>query len=119
LKEFRQRKGHCNVPHAYEDNMPLARWVKRQRYQYKLLQDGTHSTLTSDRVKALDEIGFIWDSQRAAWEERLSELEDYHKAFSHCNVPAYFRENPQVGSSLRLCCLMPCVGGSKEHLLNF
>jgi len=66
--------------------MALARWVKRQRYQYKLLQEGKRSTLSKDRVQALDDVGFVWDSQRAAWLERLGELKQFRKEYLHCNV---------------------------------
>ena len=30
-------------------NIGLARWVKRQRYQYKLMVDGKQSTMTAER----------------------------------------------------------------------
>jgi hypothetical protein len=90
---YRQRFGHCLVPHTYEENLPLARWVKRQRYQYKLMQEGKASTMTEDRVKALEDIGFIWDSQGTAWEERLGELRVFRAAFQHCNVPSNYSEN--------------------------
>jgi Helicase associated domain len=90
---YRQRFGHCLVPHTYKENLPLARWVKRQRYQYKLMLEGKPSTMTEDRVKALEEIGFVWDSQGTAWEERLMELRDFRNAFQHCNVPSNYSEN--------------------------
>jgi hypothetical protein len=90
---YRQRFGHCLVPHTYQENLPLARWVKRQRYQYKLMQEGKPSTMTEDRVKALEDIGFIWDSQGTAWEERLGELKEFRAAFQHCNVPSNYSEN--------------------------
>mmetsp|Transcript_22005 Transcript_22005/g.33394 ORF Transcript_22005/g.33394 Transcript_22005/m.33394 type:complete len:176 (-) Transcript_22005:596-1123(-) len=40
LKEFTQVHGHCLVPHTYPEHPELARWVKRQRYQYGLLNQG-------------------------------------------------------------------------------
>lgn len=33
LMEFRGQRGHCNVPHSFDENPSLARWVKRQRYR--------------------------------------------------------------------------------------
>lgn len=98
LCAYRRQTGHCLVPHTYKENLPLARWVKRQRYQYKLMMEGKSSTMTEDRVKALEDIGFIWDSQGAAWEERLGELADFRKTFHHCNVPSNFSDNPQLAT---------------------
>ena len=79
LCDFRRAKGHCQVPHTYAENPPLARWVKRQRYQYKLKMEEKQSTMTDQRIHALEKIGFIWDSHAAAWAEKLHELMDYTK----------------------------------------
>ena len=98
LCEYRERSGHCLVPHTYSENLPLARWVKRQRYQYKLMKEGKPSTMTEGRVKALENIGFVWDSQGAAWGERLSELKEFRKVYMHCNVPSNYSENPQLAT---------------------
>lgn len=98
LLEYRERMGHCLVPHTYKENLPLARWVKRQRYQYKLMIEGKASTMTEERVKALEDIGFVWDSQGAAWEERLTELAEFRQIFQHCNVPSNYSHNPQLAT---------------------
>lgn len=98
LCEYRQKMGHCLVPHTYGENLPLARWVKRQRYQFKLMVEGKQSTMTEDRVKDLEDIGFIWDSQGAAWAERLNELAAFRKVYMHCNVPSNYSENSQLAT---------------------
>lgn len=98
LCQYRQRMGHCLVPHTFNENLPLARWVKRQRYQYKLMVEGKPSTMTEERVTALQDIGFVWDSQGAAWEERLAELMDFVRIFAHANVPSNYAENPQLAT---------------------
>lgn len=95
---YRKANGHCLVPHTYRENLPLARWVKRQRYQYKLMKEGKPSTMTEDRVKDLEDIGFVWDSQGAAWSERLEELRAYQRNFGHCNVPSNYSVNPQLAT---------------------
>jgi hypothetical protein len=33
----------------------------------------------------------------SAWEDRLSELDDYRKIHGHCNVPHNYSENPKLG----------------------
>ena len=95
---FRQERGHCCVPHTFKENPALARWVKRQRYQYKLKNEGKQSTMTDERIIALEKIGFIWDSHGAAWFDRLNELSDYRKLQGHCNVPSNYPKNPQLAT---------------------
>ena len=98
LCEYRKTHGHCLVPHTYHQNLPLARWVKRQRYQFKLMKEGKSSTMTEERVTALEDIGFVWDSQGAAWSERHEELRSYASHYGHCNVPSNYGENPQLAT---------------------
>lgn len=96
LCDYRQRFGDCLVHHNYHENLRLARWVKRQRYQYKLMLEGKKSSMTKERAEALDCIGFVWNSQGAAWYERLSELREFKKAHGHYNVPSNFKGNVQL-----------------------
>lgn len=96
LLEFRSRIGHCLVPNNFPVNPPLAQWVKRQRYQYKLKQQNKRSTMSDERVQALEEIGFVWDSHSACWDEKLEELLQYREIHGHCNVPSRFAENRQM-----------------------
>jgi hypothetical protein len=96
LCEFRRFYGHCHVPHTYERNAPLAQWVKRQRYQYKLKLEGKRSTLSDERVRLLNKIGFIWNSHDAVWEERWNELLQYKRLHGHCVVPSNYEKNPQL-----------------------
>jgi hypothetical protein len=98
LLEFKEQKGHCCVPHTFEKNPALARWVKRQRYQYKLKIDGNISTMTHERIQALEEHGFIWDSHGAAWQERWNELAEYQGLHGHCNVPSSYASNPPLAT---------------------
>ena len=90
LIEFKEQHGHCLVPHTYPENQTLSRWVKRQRYQYKLKQAGKESTMTDARVKMLQGIDFVWDSHAIIWEKRLNELKEYRNKYSDCNVPSNY-----------------------------
>lgn len=96
LLRFREENGHCLVPNCHPDNPALAQWTKRQRYQYKLKMDGKRSTITDERVRALDEAGFVWDSHKAVWAERLEELKEFKKQHKHCNVPSRYKANHQL-----------------------
>eukprot|EP00980_Cylindrotheca_fusiformis_P009653 scaffold2134_cov93-Cylindrotheca_fusiformis.AAC.15 len=97
LKNFREKEGHCNVPHTYPENPPLARWVKRQRYQYKLKMEGKPSTMTDRRMNALGKLGFVWDAHNMAWENRLKDLQQYRREHGDCNVPTKCEKNRQLG----------------------
>jgi len=96
LCEYKKEHGHCFVAHAYKGNPSLARWVKRQRYQYTLLQEGRPTNMTQRRVKTLESIGFVWDSQAAVWMERFNELKAYRRIHKHCNVPTKYQDNMQL-----------------------
>ena len=70
LKEYKEANGNCDVPCLYDLNQPLARWVSRQRSQYKLYCENEASSLTPERIAALDEIGFRWE---VVWVRRNNE----------------------------------------------
>ena len=96
LMEFNKTNGHCLVPHKFPENPLLAQWVKRQRYQYKLKSRGDHSTLSDDRQQQLEALGFVWDSHRAAWDERFHELRSFKLSQGHVNVPSGYKHNPTL-----------------------
>ena len=98
LKEFKRANGHCSVPYDHPPNPSLARWVKRQRYQYKLFMESKTSAMTSQRQEALESLGFLWDAHTAAWERRLIELKAYRLEHGHCNVPSTYRANRKLAS---------------------
>lgn len=92
MEQFRNEHNHCFVPHDYPENPALSSWVKRQRYQYKLKQEGRSNTLTSQRQFMLEGLGFVWDSHKAIWEERYSVLCQYRNLHGHTNVPVNFKD---------------------------
>jgi hypothetical protein len=99
LREFKKKYGHCLVPHTFPENQNIARWVKRQRRQYKLMLDGNEaSTMTQSRVEHLNREGFIWDSHEVVWQERYSQLISFKERYGNCRVPSYCKENPQLAS---------------------
>jgi hypothetical protein len=96
LADFRHRHGHSLVPHSHPESPSLSLWVKRQRYQYKLHREGKHSTMTKEREAALEQLGFVWDSHAATWDERFRELSTFQSDCGHCKVPTSFPPNPQL-----------------------
>jgi hypothetical protein len=96
LADFRKRHGHSLVPHSHPESPSLSTWVKRQRYQYKLQREGKHCTMTEEREAALEQLGFVWDSHAATWDERFRELSTFQSDCGHCKVPTSFSPNPQL-----------------------
>ena len=98
LSEFQRQHGHCNVPRKHNNTMMLWRWVKRQKYQYKLFKEGKQSTLSQERISALENVGITWDCHGSTWSERLAELTTYQHVNGHCNVPSKYPVNPQLST---------------------
>ena len=96
LVKFKEKYGHCLVPLHWSPNPPLGHWVKRQRSQYTFKITGRRSSLTEEREGALRNLGFVWDSHAALWEERLNELRAFRGDHGHCQVPSRYVENPKL-----------------------
>ncbi|KAG7348959.1 helicase domain protein [Nitzschia inconspicua] len=117
---FKKENGHCSVPHNYEQNPELARWVKRQRYQFKLWSQeqrriqaakvhgqrspgiprnsSSSALMTLERVQDLLRLGFVFDSHTEGWECRYRELIEYKRLNGHCNVPVQYSANKRLAS---------------------
>jgi hypothetical protein len=90
LKDFKAKHGHCLVPHnhLHQGSPALAQWVKRQRFQYKQSLQNKRTTITEERKRVLEELGFIWDSHAVAWEEKYQSLLTFEKQHGHVDVPS-------------------------------
>ena len=87
LKAYKEREGHCRVPSNHtENNFRLGGWVNKQRWR-------KGARWSEERRKRLDELGFVWDTLEAAWEEGFSYLKAYKKREGHCRVPDGHKEN--------------------------
>ncbi len=87
LKEFKRYHGDCLVPTKHS-NKKLAKWVDKQRIQYKKLQLGEHSHLTPERKETLEKIGFVWNVNDHKWNVKCEELKNFITMNGHCNIPA-------------------------------
>ena len=94
LGEYKEENGHCNVPRSQGK---LGQWVKNQRSEYQKRRVGKKTSLTDDRVAALESMEFEWvgtgtnksgKSNDDLWNERLVELRDYKEENGNCNVPS-------------------------------
>ena len=62
-------------------------------------------TMSEERRKRLDSIGFTWKVREAHipvdWEIRFQQLVDYKRVHGNCNVPIKYNANPQLGNWVR------------------
>ena len=81
LTKFKGREGHCLVPRFhFEGNYSLGPWVSVQRDKRK--------TVSAERKRRLNKIGFIWDWREYAWEKGFAALTKFNAREGHCLVPA-------------------------------
>jgi superfamily II DNA or RNA helicase len=93
LLAYKELFGDCSVPNKWQENPQLGAWVSTQR---QCLKDGT---LSPERQRRLDEIGFHWRFDHILdWAARFEELKAYKARFDHCGVPRKWPENPQLGA---------------------
>lgn len=101
LVDFKKQNGHCNVSQDVQtirtaranlcskerkDYTALARWVGNQRVFYKKYCKGEKTKLNEERVKALEQIGFIWDLRDAKWLNKYLCLKKFQNENGHCRV---------------------------------
>jgi hypothetical protein len=91
LSAFRRQFGHCRVPAKWTGIPGLSKWVHEQRNRFHELE--------LQRLKHLYEFGFDFGSERS-WLSRFFELAEYKAEHGHCNVPARWPKNPQLGGWL-------------------
>lgn len=85
LKEFKARYGHCNVRQRYK-NSQLGHWVNSMRGRKKA------GELSEERIRKLEELGFIWQYRKEAWLNSYEELAKFKETYGHCNVPTSWEQ---------------------------
>jgi Helicase associated domain/Helicase conserved C-terminal domain len=80
LETFAKQHGHCRVPQSYvEGTFNLGTWVSWQR--------GHRDTMSPERQRRLEAIGFVWDILENVWEEGFAALTAFKTREGHCGVP--------------------------------
>jgi len=100
LLEYKKEHGDCLVPQRYPQNPQLGVWVNKQRAEYKLFKEGKKSSMTQERINALESVGFIWAKRRKGqptWDLKFEELTAYRQEHGDCLVPTKYAENPALG----------------------
>jgi hypothetical protein len=91
LTEYKDKHGDCNVPCQWAENKQLDKWNSHQRANYQ------KGILSKDRIKRLEDIGFVWKKLKSNWEEMFEALIEYKEDHGNCNVPNGWAENKQLG----------------------
>ena len=115
LRAYKEEFGDCLVP---KRQGPLGTWVDSQRVKFKRLKKklaekglfyyenhpsvGSEALsvvgrLEEDRIRRLNELGFVW-TIRDDWWKRYEELKEYKQKMGHCDVPARYPENKKLGN---------------------
>lgn len=102
MMEYKEVVGDFIISKYDEGNHRLRRWIDRQRYSAR------HGTLTDERRKRLEEVGFVFKrcksmnkknrftaDQEKHWDKMYAFLCDYQKIHGHCDVP--FHDNTYHG----------------------
>jgi hypothetical protein len=87
MKAFKEKNGHCIPPS--KPTSGLRTWMERQRSEYKKYIVGNHSSMTSLRIRYLNELQFPFNPTRVKipWEERFEELKQFKAKYGNCLVP--------------------------------
>jgi hypothetical protein len=101
LCEFKAQFGHFVVPIKYSPHAKLGRWVAGQRCKYRLYREEKPSTMTEERIRDLESVGFDWVTSKTdsvcIWSLRFQELLDYKAQSGHCLVPYEYYPNLKLG----------------------
>uniref|UniRef100_A0A7S1UYY9 Helicase-associated domain-containing protein n=1 Tax=Grammatophora oceanica TaxID=210454 RepID=A0A7S1UYY9_9STRA len=97
LVDFRDQHGHMHVPHVYAPNPALGVWVHNMRTFYRCLKQGKwQSGLTPERVKILNDVGFVWERGRSkgrpSSSQRIAELREFKNRHGHVKVPRSYKD---------------------------
>jgi superfamily II DNA or RNA helicase len=106
LQKFRASKGHCQVPTSFKDGgFGLGAWVATQRSR--------RGSTNLDRVKRLDELGFVWEPRVEGWQEGFFHLMAFVDLEQHARVP----QKHITASRFKLGIWLTNIRAKKDSLL--
>ena len=83
LVAYKEKQGNLLIPQSHKQ---LGGTVKNLRVAYKVHQKGEKSSLTSECIQKLDDIGCVWVLS-STWESKYDFLVEYAKKERNCKVP--------------------------------
>ena len=83
LHDYKSENGGVMVPRNYEtpDGFKLGMWVASKRVAK------SKGKLSSDQIKELDDLGFVWDVNDHQWQQGVRKLHDYKSENGGVMVP--------------------------------
>lgn len=81
---YQQREEHLDVPYEHvepEGAFPLGRWLSDQRRAYRA------GTMTGERAAELEELGIVWDTADAGFEQNLAAARAYYQLHGTLAAP--------------------------------
>ncbi len=115
LAAYQRAHGHSRVPRSTGEHSRLAHWLVTQRCARR------QGKLSAERVRRLDELGFVWDTLEERWESMLAALVKYKEAHGNCDVPATWPPNLQLAawvSKQRTCDAKGTLSSSRRKRLE-
>lgn len=109
LKQYNDARGHCCVPMS---DPQLGMWVAKMRGNKR------RGKLCQERVRRLDEIGFIWNTAETEWLEKFERLLQFRKRMGHACVPFNEGELGWWVNTQRQCKRKGKLSLHRERLLN-
>eukprot|EP00751_Fragilariopsis_kerguelensis_P042176 CAMPEP_0171015232 /NCGR_PEP_ID=MMETSP0736-20130129/25780_1 /TAXON_ID=186038 /ORGANISM="Fragilariopsis kerguelensis, Strain L26-C5" /LENGTH=242 /DNA_ID=CAMNT_0011449969 /DNA_START=1 /DNA_END=726 /DNA_ORIENTATION=- len=93
LIAYKKKYRNTNVPRSYTVDPLLAKWINHQRDNYK------NDALSNERIKQLNDIGFVWNVHTALWFGRYNELISYKQQHNNSTrVPTFYKENQKLST---------------------
>lgn len=101
LELFKLEKGHCRVPDKWPEDKPLAGFVSRMRYLWRVEEEGRlqkkdRNVLTPERKARLLELGFEVSINptrgKKSWDDRYDQLQEYFGDHGHCDLPCRYNK---------------------------
>jgi len=89
LQVYKEEHGHCMVPHVNKqdkDLHKLGRWVANQRVFYKMHCKGKTGHIKPTRIEALNDLGFVWNTNEYAWEKQFQSMVEFRTKYGHNTV---------------------------------
>ncbi|MFE1831767.1 Helicase associated domain protein [Streptomyces yangpuensis] len=83
---YRQREEHLDVPYEHveaEGAFPLGRWLSDQRRAYRA------GIMTGERAAELEELGIVWDTADAGFEQNLAAARAYYELHETLAAPRH------------------------------
>ena len=92
LVSYKNEFGNCLVPANYNTKLgvALAAWITTQRNR--------RDELTYERLKRLDELGFVWNVLDFQWEKAYADMAAYKNQFGDCLIKSNYKT--ELGYSL-------------------